>query len=230
MATYVGNIRRVYRTYFPTIENPLSEGGQWWNGGTDGIDWHNMRVQTAGQVFGLQTGESFTDGTALVKGYWNPDQGCRGQIFTPGVGIDAQFPECELRTRSLITANINRGYEFTYSVTPSHLYIDIVSWHGAKGDFDIIAEVDGLPAPASGDYIEAKSIGNRHSTSVNGVEVLAVIDTEWQDGAPGIGHNADPSDGTNNNLYGFLFFEAWDYHGAWRKNMPHSQRSFAGRR
>ena len=39
---------RTYSTTFPATEDPLSDGGQWIDGGTTGVDWHD--VQTSGQA------------------------------------------------------------------------------------------------------------------------------------------------------------------------------------
>jgi len=45
-----------YATTFSRAENPISEGGQWLNGQTDGIDWTDIRT-TPGFAFGTEIGE-----------------------------------------------------------------------------------------------------------------------------------------------------------------------------
>jgi len=210
-----------YSTSFATNEDPLSEGGgRWKNGGTDGGGiWHDMAV--AGNIcYGKQNGPSFSDGTAILTGTWGPNQYVRTHVSVTG-RYDAQFPEVEHRFRSVLNATTNRGYEVTYSVAPANLYIDIVLWRGALGDFVILNEVDGLPCPVTGDLLESFLIGTVITTYLNGglvltydtVSDLALHGAIWSDGNPGIGHNADPSDGTNNHLYGFTDFLASDLGG-----------------
>ena len=45
---------RSYRTSFPATENPISEGGIWLNGRTDGIDWADV-ITRNGEVYGAVT-------------------------------------------------------------------------------------------------------------------------------------------------------------------------------
>ena len=45
---------RSYRTSFPATENPISEGGMWLNGRTDGIDWVDV-IASNGEVYGAVT-------------------------------------------------------------------------------------------------------------------------------------------------------------------------------
>src|SRR5262245_9190880 len=65
---------KTYSTNFPFAENPISQGGRWKNGQTNGIDWSNVRT-TPGLAFGTQTGTNgFDDSVALLTGTWGPDQ------------------------------------------------------------------------------------------------------------------------------------------------------------
>ena len=67
-------IAATYSTTFPAAENPISEGGNWINGGAVGLDWANVQT-TPSLAFGTQSGSSgqYDDSTALLTGTWNPD-------------------------------------------------------------------------------------------------------------------------------------------------------------
>ena len=64
-----------YSTNFPRAESPISEGGKWYNGQTNGLDWANVRT-SPGFAFGTEIGGSrpepqkYDDSTALLEGTW----------------------------------------------------------------------------------------------------------------------------------------------------------------
>src|SRR2546428_4389000 len=64
-----------YTTNFSRAENPISEGGRWLNGQTDGLDWTDVRT-TPGFAFGTEIGGKrpappiYHDSTGLLKGNW----------------------------------------------------------------------------------------------------------------------------------------------------------------
>src|SRR5713226_6600461 len=49
-----------YATNFSLAENPISEGGKWLNGQTDGLDWTDVRT-TRGFAFGTEIGGNRPD-------------------------------------------------------------------------------------------------------------------------------------------------------------------------
>src|SRR5260221_14050462 len=49
-----------YTTTFSRAENPISEGGKWRNGQTDGLDWTDVRT-TPGFAFGTEIGGDRSD-------------------------------------------------------------------------------------------------------------------------------------------------------------------------
>jgi hypothetical protein len=57
-------LARTYTTSFALTEDPISEGGNWINGKTTGIDWANLAT-TNGMAIGLESG--FTN-TSLPGG------------------------------------------------------------------------------------------------------------------------------------------------------------------
>jgi hypothetical protein len=75
-------IAATYTTTFPQTENPISEGGNWINGLTNGIDWADVAT-TPGKAFGTQTVNSpnYSDSTALLTGSWGPTQTLQAVVF-----------------------------------------------------------------------------------------------------------------------------------------------------
>src|SRR5256885_14106702 len=66
--------QKTYTTNFPLAENPISEGGNWINGGSVGLSWANVRT-TPGLAFGTESGSGgYDDSTAVLAGTWNADQ------------------------------------------------------------------------------------------------------------------------------------------------------------
>src|SRR6185312_4061031 len=85
---------RSYTTTFPLTENPISEGGNWIDGQTDGLDWHDMST-TPGLAIGHQSGSSYTDGTALLTGSWGPTQTAEAVVHASSPQDDC-YQEVEL--------------------------------------------------------------------------------------------------------------------------------------
>ena len=90
---------RSYSTRFPRDEDPISEGGVWLNGRTDGIDWIDC-ITKDGVCFGavsrmgvperrLQQGDTdaevpegdYDDPTAVLAGEWGPNQHGKAEVF-----------------------------------------------------------------------------------------------------------------------------------------------------
>ena len=112
---------RTYTTAFPGTENPISEGGNWINGGANGLDWTNVST-TPGLAIGHESGATYTDATALLTGSWGPDQQVTGTVHSVNP-VDGCYQEVELRLRSAISAHVNRGYEISFKVRPAMIPI-----------------------------------------------------------------------------------------------------------
>ena len=55
-----------YSTSFTGTENPISEGGKWLNGATNGLDWCDVQ-KTPGLAFGVGScSTNFSDPTAVL--------------------------------------------------------------------------------------------------------------------------------------------------------------------
>src|SRR5882672_6733604 len=106
---------RTHSTHFALTENPISEGGNWINGQTTGLDWHDVST-TPGLAIGHQSGSSYTDGTALLTGAWGPTQTVEAVVHTVKQH-DSCYQEVEMRLRSALTAHSCTGYEISFKMS-----------------------------------------------------------------------------------------------------------------
>jgi hypothetical protein len=202
---------RTYTTLFPLTENPISEGGSWINGQTDGIDWHDMST-TPGLAIGHQSGASYTDGTALLTGSWGPTQTAEAVVHASHPQDDC-YQEVELRLRSAVAPHTCTGYEISFKATKtSGAYLIIVRWNGAVGDFTYLLDVSGAQyGVTEGDVVKATISGDVITAYLNGATVGTATDGTYATGNPGMGMNLETSDstcvGTNGN-YGFTRYTA----------------------
>lgn len=205
---------RTYSTTFNFTEDPLSDNGNWINGQSPGIDWANMRC-SAGKCWGLQNGSVHaSDGTAILTGNWKANQRGQGTVYVDSLA-GTQTPEVEIRLRSAITPNVNRGYEVSFScMTGGGAYLLIVRWNGAYNDFtELLGPVFGAQySVGTGDVIRGEISGFTISAYKNDVLMGSVTDTDaakrWATGNPGIGHNNDAPGTTVNSQWGFTAFTA----------------------
>jgi hypothetical protein len=212
----VGGAGRVYTTDFSATENPISEGGNWRNGQTDGLDWRNMRT-SGGFAYGTQDGSGgppYNDSTAVLTGAWGPDQTVEATVRSVNQQTGDVYEEVEIRLRTTITAHSLRGYEVLFRANHDGTqYHQIGHWYGpigtagctlgcafaaVPGSIDMRA-AHGFPGIYDGDKVGASIIGNRITTWVihNGVKrVLQDFnDTSgagggayFTTGSPGMGH------------------------------------------
>jgi hypothetical protein len=221
-------IARTYSTNFPLTENPISERGNWINGGTTGLDWHDVRTQTSpfSLAYGLQGGgANYSDATAIITGMWGPDQMVQATVYVGTVYHD-DWPELELRLRCYTSAHNNVGYEVTFGCMPgADAYLGIGRWNGALGNFTTFKLINGSQAVIhTGDVIRATIVGNTITAYIcpsgtNCTQRLQATDMgqggygPWTTGEPGIGMNQWCSSGTcygPANGYGFTSFTASD--------------------
>ena len=204
-------VGRSYSTAFPLTENPISEGGNWINGQTDGLDWHDMST-TPGLAIGHQSGSSYTDGTALLTGSWGPTQTVEAVVHAANPK-DSCYQEVELRLRSTLTPHSCTGYEISFKATKtSGAYLIIVRWNGPIGDFTYLVNTAGAQyGVTEGDVVKATIVGNVITAYLNGTAVGTAIDATYATGNPGMGMNLETGDasciGTNGD-YGFKHFTA----------------------
>jgi hypothetical protein len=203
-------IGRTYTTNFPLTENPISEGGNWINGETVGLDWSNAST-TPGLAIGLQSGtEGYDDTVALLTGSWGPDQTVQATVYTVNQS-DSYFEEVELRLRSSLSAHDCTGYEVLFSCREtSNAYVQIVRWNGPLDSFTLLNGNSGSAyGLANGDVVKATIVGNLITAYINNVQVLQVTDITYANGNPGMGFFLDNTTGKNGD-FGFTSFTASD--------------------
>jgi hypothetical protein len=159
-----GGQKRSYSSNFPAMENPISEGGKWINGGTTGRDWGNVQT-TPGLAFGTNVSGAppYDDSTAVLAGTWGSNQMAQATVYTVNQ-THAIAEEVELRLRTTITAHRITGYEFDYRVTSDgSQYISIVRWNGAVNNFTYLTRESCTPCGPglhNGDTVMATAIGS----------------------------------------------------------------------
>lgn len=180
-----------YTTTFALTENPISEGGIWINGGTDGLDWVDVSTES-GYAHGNYSPVKppYKDPTAILKGTWSNDQEAQATVYS-GKQAPSEYQEVELRLRSSISAHRCTGYEiFFRCLKDSNAYAEIVRWNGPLGDWTSLQHNTGSQYGVSdGDVIKATIVGNLIIGYVNGVEKVRAVDNVYSSGNPGIGFN-----------------------------------------
>src|SRR5271166_4441866 len=208
-------LANTYTTNFPLLENPISEGGNWINGGDTGLDWSNVQTVT-GYAFGTMPGTSsgnaqYADSTALLAGSWGSDQSAQGVVYVNQAASSA-YEEVEIRLRSSLSAHSCTGYEIDCSVSSLQQYVAIDRWDGALGSFTLLAVNYNVPQIITGDLITATISGGTITAYLNGVQVVQATDSTFSTGNPGIGFYLQGASGLNPN-YGFSSFIASDNGG-----------------
>ncbi|MFI5282536.1 MAG: hypothetical protein ACHQ0J_05340 [Candidatus Dormibacterales bacterium] len=224
-------MERSYSTDFELDENPISEGGIWLNGKTDGIDWADVITKNGG-AYGSVTrmavaerrveqgnldpagGEGsapvgdYDDPAALLTGAWGRNQHAKGVVFSRNP-TDEYFQEVELRVRSEMEPHLCTGYEIFFRCLKTEAgYAEIVRWNGKIGDFTSLKKLVGAQfGVKDGDVVEATINGTLIKGFINGVEVISVTDDVFASGSPGIGFNFFV--GNTNVDHGFTHFEAY---------------------
>jgi hypothetical protein len=202
-----------YTTNFPLTENPISEGGNWINGSTLGLDWANVRT-TSGLAFGTESGSGgYDDSTAVLTGTWNSDQMAQAVVHSVNQNGNV-FEEVELRLRTTIVAHSITGYEFNFrALSSGDTYVQIVRWNGPFGSFSVLNGMVG-PGIRDGDVIKATAVGNTLTGYVNGAQVVQATDSTFMNGSPGIAFfNQGGTIGLNAD-YGFTSFYAAEISGS----------------
>lgn len=223
---------RSYSTRFELDEDPISEGGMWINGRSDGIDWIDV-VTKDGVAYGAVTRMGvperraeqgnleptleeaapegdYDDPTAVLAGEWGKNQHAKGRVFSRNQ-TEEYFQEVELRLRSTITPHSCTGYEvFWRCLKTEDAYAEIVRWNGTIGEFTSLARKVGPEyGVEDGDLVEATIVGNVIKGFINGVEVTSATDDVCDSGSPGIGFNFGVGD--TNVDHGFTSFEVDTY-------------------
>jgi hypothetical protein len=195
-------VQKSYTTSFSLAEDPLSEGENWINGGTAGLDWANVQT-VPGLAFGAQSGShGYDDSTAILAGVWSPNQMVQATVHAVNQHSDPVFEEVELRLRTTITPHKITGYEVNFRCTSDgSQYIQIVRWDGPFGHFTYVSNTTG-PGLHDGDIVKAVVSGSEITVYLNGTQVLQGSDGTFATGSPGIGFFLQGTTGVNRD-FGF---------------------------
>ncbi len=202
-----------YSTSFAGTENPISEGGNWINGGVTGLDWTNVAMMP-GLAYGTMPGtaaapQQYADSTAALTGSWGPNQTAQATVrVSSASNASGVFEEVELRLHVTIGAHSITGYEINCSVNSNNPYNQIVRWNGALASW---TQLNGNSTGcANGDVLKATIDSSGLITVyINGAPVENATDTTFKTGSPGMGFFLQGATGINAN-YGFSSFTATD--------------------
>jgi hypothetical protein len=202
---------------FPTVENPLSSGGQWMH---QTAYWNKLAVLNFPPhiCYGLQTGAGtpiYDDSYAYLSPLvWPPSHTDYSVAITiniaPDSGGDADEFECLLRVTDSPLPTTNSGgvlggtanlYECNYQLFGA--YQQIVAWTGAPGGFASLAAVGPITGISTGDVLLAQIQGNNITVKRNGTTVNSYNDTAatYPTGQPGFGKYYQGSGGGNHMGY-----------------------------
>lgn len=206
-----------YSTDFLRAENPISEGGKWYNGQTDGLDWANVRT-LPGLAFGTEIGgvrpepQNYDDSTALLKGDWGPNQTVQATVYSVHPNQDNKvWEEVELRLRSTLSPHNCAGYEIMFRCSKiPQAYCNVARWEGPLGKFTYLKNMGGSQyGVKTGDVVKATMIGSLLAVYINGMRIFQVADHKYARGNPGMGFFLDHATSVNRD-FGFSKFMATD--------------------
>ena len=191
-----------FTTNFPATENPISQGGIWLGGATDGLDWNDVKT-TGGQAVGAAFVSGYNDPSAILKSSYfsvSNDQFAEGVVYrASGYTPSANYHEIQLRLRFSISAHDAHGYEILFALDNTGSSNDgwaVVKWLGSLGSYTTISS-NGATLVGKindGDVFRAELRGSTMKVFRNSVQLGSDIDmtlggtlSMWNSGQPGIG-------------------------------------------
>lgn len=201
-----------FTTAFPATENPISQGGIWLNGLTDGLDWNDIQT-VAGHAYSAAfdtASGGVSDGICNLKRSF---LACTRKQFSAGTVFRAVGYNPNVAHEIAVYVNMTidpaghsvTGYEFYRG---SGGTTALIRWEGPWNTFTAIG-TNTIPAPADGDVQRIENDGAGNLTCyVNGVPYITVLDTTWTGGNPGIGNNP-PTGGSPPAVLSSLGFSSW---------------------
>lgn len=183
-----------YFTAFPTVENPLSEGGLWLAGGVVGLDWQNPYVPSAGLVRAPDGGS--VDAAAILDPAhftFANDQWAWGKVVN---NIASGYNEVDIELRCAMSANWYTGYDICATMEPAGggpwADVSVCARLGiASPDEEAYAAIGNLANSArwvTGDKLAVKITGWVIEVFKNGASMGTVTDTThyYAGGMPGL--------------------------------------------
>jgi subtilisin family serine protease len=194
-----------YSTNFPATENPISQGGMWFNGNAAGLDWNNVQT-TPGKAFAAAFVGGYDDPIAVLNTAFTANQYAQGTVYrAPGYSPTTNH-EIELLLRFRITPDSARGYEILWGHGGE---LNIVRWNGPYGSYTPLLGTIGpnIGAAVDGDVLRGEVMGNVVRVYKNGTLVAtSPADNTFTDGQPGIGFWPRP--GATLQNFGWKSFSA----------------------
>jgi hypothetical protein len=173
---------RRHSTDFSRTENPISEGGAWFN---NGQLWTKVRTANGLALGTNGARNTYDDSYAYLSGFGSNQQGEAVVYVSPNLVGDPH--EIELLLRWADSAQSARGYECLFN----HLgIVQIVRWNGPFASFSVLSGTGRGNLGrrlVTGDVIKATVIGNTITAYINGVLMRQAVDSMWTSGQPGIG-------------------------------------------
>lgn len=204
-----------YSSNFPGTENPISQGGIWNRGFTEGIDWQNIRT-TPGLCFGVGPSGSFDDCTADLKpsyGISSTKHYSRLVIRRAAGYTPPSTQEVATYVGATTSANVSKRYETLAAFGGA---IQLVRWNGALNDVTLNGDAAWPNTPVgsgASDLQDSDVLETRYDAStgtpqitvyVNNVQVYSVADTsagKLTSGQPGLGFFARSGGGLDMTAY-----------------------------
>jgi hypothetical protein len=206
-----------YSTTFTSTENPVSQGGIWLNGLTNGLQWNDMQTNGAG-VFGVSASPSFYDDNVACI---NPTvfsfgarQYIKGVIKRAGGYAPTMTHEIELHLRCTIGPN---------SVSTMELLMDSANsstmnrWNGDLNDVTILGPTGaGIGALVDGDEVLFRVDENgvfEAFKNGSGTAALTITDTTpvLATGTPGVAAFWRPDASVVPTSFGFKSIEVGNW-------------------
>ena len=202
---------RSYRTRFQLDEDPISEGGMWINGKTDGIDWADVvtedgvahggmtrmavaeRRAEQGNLDARRDGRRRRSGTTTTRprcsaGDWGRNQHVKATVFSRNQ-TEEYFQEVEIRLRSTIAPHSCTGYEVFWRClkTDERLRRDRQVEREGR-DWTSLARSRGRStASRTATWSRPRSSATSSGRYINGVEVLSATDARTAPAVRGSG-------------------------------------------
>jgi hypothetical protein len=181
----------LYSTNFPATENPISEGGIWLGGKTNGNVFKDVRT-TPGRAFASGINDNYDDSLAIINQSNIPNNHYVEVVIYLEPGYTAPSShEIELLLRGNITANSAPLYEILmpFGGTFGQIFIQT----GPIGGFqDLNAQGPGYSRLKTGDVVRAQIIGSNITVYVNGNVGMTASDSRLTSGKPGMGFFVRP--------------------------------------
>lgn len=180
-----------FTTTFPLTENPISEGGKWLNGKTDGVGWQDFKTlnslacagaasSTLNPPYDDAVAQLKTSAIALPANHY-----ISGVVKLASGYSPAGTHELGLFVRMTITANSVTGYEAYLGRGGAHT---LVRWNGALNDFTPLAggNISTPSVPADGDIVKLEASGSTINFYQNGILRTQFTDTTFTTGQTGL--------------------------------------------